>query len=141
MFLFSSGTTTKTVIADRHFADKIKTDISAPAAGDTIFLTSYKPNELKYKSHTSKNNFAVFSEIYFPWGWHISIDGEPVEMARVNYVLRGLDIPSGDHEIIFRFDPQSIHISGFFFISNFLYFSFYLFQILIFFYSTSLAAP
>lgn len=62
----------KTVIADRHFADKIKTNISAPAAGDTIFLTSYKPNELKYKSHTSKNNFAVFSEIYFPWGWHIS---------------------------------------------------------------------
>lgn len=101
----------KTVIADRHFADKIKTNISAPAAGDTIFLTSYKPNELKYKSHTSKNNFAVFSEIYFPWGWHISIDGEPVEMARVNYVLRGLDIPSGDHEIIFRFDPQSIHIT------------------------------
>ena len=51
----------------------------------------------------------MFSEIYFPWGWNVTIDGKPVEMGRVNYVLRALQVPAGDHEIVFHFDPQEVH--------------------------------
>lgn len=52
---------------------------------------------------------AVFSEVYFPWGWHATIDGQPVELGRVNYVLRALNIPAGEHEVVMVFDPQSLH--------------------------------
>ena len=52
---------------------------------------------------------AVFSEVYFPWGWHVTIDGKPAELGRVNYVLRALNIPAGEHEVEMVFDPQSLH--------------------------------
>ena len=85
------------------------TDSAAP--GDTIYLTSYQPNELRYNANTKNGRSAVFSEIYFPWGWNITVDGQEVSMARVNYVLRGLDIPAGQHEIVFRFEPRSIAVT------------------------------
>jgi uncharacterized membrane protein YfhO len=52
---------------------------------------------------------AVFSEIYFPWGWEATIDGKPAEIGRVNYVLRAMAIPAGTHEITMTFDPASVH--------------------------------
>ena len=58
-----------------------------------------------------KEELAVFSEVYYPEGWQISIDGEPAEMIRVNYTLRALPVPEGTHTISFRFDPQSIKIT------------------------------
>ena len=100
-----------TAIADQSYKNLFGQYISSYTQGDTIFLTSYKPNELHYKAKTSKGGSAVFSEVFFPWGWNITIDGKKAEMARVNYVLRGLDIPAGEHEIIFRFEPQSIAIT------------------------------
>ena len=78
-------------------------------AGDTIFETTYAPNALTYRYHSAKGNLAVFSEVYFPWGWTATIDGKPVEIGRVNYVLRALRIPAGDHTIVFKFDPQEVH--------------------------------
>ena len=51
----------------------------------------------------------MFSEVYFPWGWHATIDGKPAEIARVNYILRALQLPQGEHKIEMRFDPQSLH--------------------------------
>lgn len=100
-----------TVIIDEHFKELVPGKLSAPAAGDTIFLASYKPNELQYKVRSTDGGFAVFSEVYFPWGWHVTIDGKAVDMARVNYLLRGLQIPAGDHTIVFRFDPESLHVT------------------------------
>ena len=79
--------------------------------GDIIELTSYKPNELRYKSNAAQPRVAVFSEIYFPWGWHVTIDGKEVKEARANYVLRALNVPAGEHEIVFRFDPQSLAVT------------------------------
>lgn len=83
----------------------------APAPGDTITLTSYAPDELTYKTHSSKGGVAVFSEIYFPWGWQATIDGKPAEIARVDWTLRALRVPAGDHEVTFRFDPQSLKVT------------------------------
>ena len=100
-----------TVVVDKYFADRIPTVLPQKSEGDTIYLTHYQPNKLLYKSVSENGGYAVFSEIYFPWGWQITIDGEPVEMERVNYVLRGLNIPAGEHEIEFRFEPTSLTVN------------------------------
>ncbi|MDX1627138.1 MAG: YfhO family protein [Fulvivirga sp.] len=75
-----------------------------------IELIAYAPNELHYKVSTSADAFAVFSEIYYPKGWEATIDGAPVDILRVNYILRGLEIPAGDHEIKFVFAPKAYYI-------------------------------
>lgn len=76
---------------------------------DVIIETSYAPDRLTYKSTASSPRVAVFSEIYFPWGWEATIDGKPAEIGRVNYVLRAMAIPAGTHEITMTFDPASVH--------------------------------
>lgn len=98
----------RTAVVDRRFADLIDATATTASEGDNIKLTSYAPNELHYESHATHNRVAVFSEIYFPWGWIVTIDGKEVKEARANYVLRALNIPAGDHEIVFRFEPKSI---------------------------------
>lgn len=98
----------QTAVVDRRFAELIDDTAVASAEGDSIWLTSYKPNELRYQSTTANDRVAVFSEIYFPWGWHVTIDGKPAREARANYVLRALNVPAGSHEIVFRFEPTSI---------------------------------
>jgi hypothetical protein len=74
----------------------------------TISLTNYEPNYLKYKSYNSNNGFAVFSENYYEHGWQAYIDGTETDHNRVNYVLRGISIPSGEHTIEFKFEPQVV---------------------------------
>ena len=98
-----------TAVADRRFAREIGDKVVPPAAGDTIYETGYKPDELTYRYRSQQGGLAVFSEIYFPWGWQVTVDGKPVDMARVNYVLRAVNLPAGEHEVIFRFDPPSVH--------------------------------
>jgi len=95
-------------VADAKFGDVLGT-AKPRSAGDTISLTSYAPNHLTYHSHSANGGLAVFSEIYFPWGWKINVDGQPAEMGRVNYVLRAMQLPAGDHEIDFRFDPDEVN--------------------------------
>ncbi|MEG1573991.1 MAG: YfhO family protein, partial [Bacteroidales bacterium] len=101
----------KTAVIDEHFRAFVPDKLTTPAQGDTIYLTSYKPNEVQYNVRSINGGFAVFSEIYFPWGWNVTIDGKDVQMARVDYVLRGLQLPAGEHTIIFRFDPESLHVT------------------------------
>lgn len=76
---------------------------------DTIFETTYAPNKLTYHAHSAQGGLAVFSEIYFPWGWTATIDGKEAKIGRVNYVLRALQLPAGDHTIVFTYDPQEVH--------------------------------
>lgn len=96
-------------VADAKFKGALGQQALPKQAGDTIFETTYAPNALTYRYHSAKGNLAVFSEVYFPWGWTATIDGKPVEIGRVNYVLRALRIPAGDHTIVFKFDPQEVH--------------------------------
>ncbi|MEO6346406.1 MAG: YfhO family protein, partial [Aquaticitalea sp.] len=74
----------------------------------TIKISKYKPNYLKYKSNNKNDGFAVFSEIYYGQGWKSFIDGKEVPHYRVDYVLRGMEIPKGNHTIEFKFEPGVI---------------------------------
>jgi uncharacterized membrane protein YfhO len=74
----------------------------------TINLKEFKPNYLKYTSTNPNKGFAVFSEIYYSNGWNAYLDGNLVPHQRVNYVLRGMEIPSGNHTIEFKFEPQVV---------------------------------
>ena len=73
----------------------------------TVTLSSYEPNDLKYDVKTGKGGILVFSEIYYP-GWKAEVDGKPVEVARVNYVLRAIRIEQGSHQVRLSFFPESV---------------------------------
>ena len=97
----------KVAVIDKHFKDQIKNSSYPVAQGDKLELKSYKPNELIYSSMSKGENLAVFSEIYYPAGWKSFIDGKESNYFRTDYVLRGMIIPAGQHEIKFRFEPSS----------------------------------
>ncbi len=94
-------------VVDRRFADMVGTLESAGTPGDTIFLTTYEPNLLIYKAELDAERVAVFSEIYYKYGWKAFIDDTPADHFRANYVLRGMTLPAGSHTIKFRFEPES----------------------------------
>lgn len=85
----------------RDVADSLTT-------ASAVTITSYEANRLAYHAHAEKDGVVVFSEIYYP-GWTCAIDGKPVELGRVNYVLRAVRLPKGEHDIVMSFDPQSVH--------------------------------
>ena len=86
---------------------------AAPAdTTDTIVLTAYTPNELRYHYKTSADRLAVFSEIYYPDGWKAKVDGTPVEVLRADWTLRAATLPAGEHDLVMRFDPDSYRIGA-----------------------------
>ncbi len=74
----------------------------------SIKLDLYKPNHIIYTSNNSNDGFAVFSEIYYKDGWNATIDGKPTQIYKVDYTLRGMDVPKGKHTIEFKFEPQVV---------------------------------
>ncbi|MDQ3141212.1 MAG: YfhO family protein, partial [Bacteroidota bacterium] len=79
----------------------------------TIQLTDYKPNHLQYQSSSSSEQLAVFSEIWYgpDKGWDAYIDGALVKHIRVNYALRAIKIPAGQHKIEFKFQPHKVYMA------------------------------
>jgi len=77
-----------------------------------ISLKEYKPNHLTYLTSNSNQGLAVFSEIYYPGDWKAYIDGKSVDHFKVNYVLRAVNIPEGNHTVEFKFEPKVIEIGG-----------------------------
>ncbi|MDN3667823.1 YfhO family protein [Echinicola jeungdonensis] len=82
-------------------------EFDAKAGKGTVELTQYAPNELHYQANVTKAGLVVFSEIYYPKGWKALIDGNEASIIRTNYLLRGLMVPEGEHEIKFKFEPKS----------------------------------
>jgi len=94
-----------TAIVDKRF-EKELFDFTKDSNAK-IVLTSYKPNHLIYKTEAKTDQLAVFSEIYYEKGWNAYIDGNLAPYFRVNYVLRAMKIPAGNHSIDFKFEPKS----------------------------------
>ncbi len=74
----------------------------------SINLESYAPDRATYTAKCGAKTFAVFSEIYYPKGWHLLIDGEEVPIVRADYTLRGAFVPAGEHKIEMYFKPQTL---------------------------------
>jgi hypothetical protein len=109
--LDSLNTKTMAVIDWFKFGSAFKPDMKVSYSKDTtatIALIDYKVTSLTYQSKTASAQFAVFSEIFYDEGWNAYLDGVLIPHYRVNYVLRGMKIPSGIHTIAFKFEPKVI---------------------------------
>lgn len=97
-----------TAVTDKRFATYLDGFSGGQSSGN-IKLEEYQPNYLKYSYDTDKEQFAVFSEVYYRGNkdWLSSIDGKEAEHIRVNYHLRGMRVPAGKGIIEFRFDPPT----------------------------------
>lgn len=95
-------------VVAKEFMNKVSAQSFVKDSLATITLEDYKPNYLKYTSQNANKGLAVFSEIYYPKGWKITIDGKEVEQIRANYVLRAIEIPAGKHTIDFKFEPEVV---------------------------------
>ena len=96
-------------VADKQF-EALLGQPSATDSAATVAISSYEPNELKYVVKSQNGGVLVFSEIYYP-GWTATVDGQPVELGRVNYVLRAMRIEGGAHEVVLSFFPRSISVT------------------------------
>jgi len=93
-------------VADKKFADQLGKAVPQ-GTNAMATLKKYEPNNLVYEVNSDKGGVLVFSEIYYP-GWTATVDGQPVELGRVNYVLRAMNIKPGKHEVVLDFHPASI---------------------------------
>jgi Bacterial membrane protein YfhO len=103
-----TGLNTKdSAVMDKSFQPIVKAMPQWDSAA-TIKMTAYDPDAISYKSSAKTPQFAVFSEIYYKAGWNAYLDGNKTDYAKVNYALRGMPVPAGDHTIEFRFEPESV---------------------------------
>ena len=103
---------TETAVVDARFKNMLKgLSEDHKDSLSSIRLTSYEPNRLVYETENAGDGIAVFSEIYYPNGWQVTIDGKPAGLGRADYVLRALYIPAGKHTVEMRFDPKSLHVT------------------------------
>ncbi len=101
-----------TAIINKSFEKALNGFKNASGEGE-ITLTEYQPNYLKYEATVnSAAQLAVFSEIYYPKGWKSFIDGKETDHIQVDYVLRAMLIPSGKHQIEFKFEPASYYLGN-----------------------------
>lgn len=99
----------KTAIVEKAHADPLEEKQFQSDPNASIELKSYEPNHLVYNTRTNKEQLAVFSEIYYLKGWQAYIDGKKAKHFRVNYILRGMIIPKGEHKIEFEFKPDAYY--------------------------------
>lgn len=100
----------ETVLLDERFKSVATATIYKPE-GSNIVQTSFSPNKITYDYTGADKNFAVFSEVYYP-EWNCYVDGKLTNYARVNYVLRGLELPAGKHTIEFKIEPKAFVIGN-----------------------------
>ncbi len=94
-------------VADAKFKAQLGEAVEQDTAS-VVTITAYEPNRLTYDVNSGKGGVLVFSEIYYP-GWTATIDGEPAELGRVDYVLRAMNVKPGRHEVVLSFFPKSVN--------------------------------
>ena len=100
------------VVIEKKFADIFGVNFTPQYDSTaTIKLTSYNPDKLEYEYTANGDQVAVFSEIYYPMekGWSLTIDGQPAQFAKANYILRAAKLPSGKHKVVMEFAPKSYY--------------------------------
>ena len=93
-------------VADAKFKEQLG-EAQLQDTASVVTLTAYEPNELQYNVRSGKGGVVVFSEVYYP-GWTATVDGEPAELGRVNYILRAMNLKPGEHKVVLTFKPKSI---------------------------------
>ncbi|MGE0560917.1 MAG: YfhO family protein [Flavobacteriales bacterium] len=103
-----------TAIVDVRYKDYLSNFKPDSVTNGNIVLTTFHPDKMVYTSTAEKDNFAVFSEIWYKGNvdWKAYIDGKETEFIRVNYLLRGLKVPAGNHEIKFEFYPKPHYVGS-----------------------------
>ncbi len=96
-------------VADEKFQAQLGEAVAQDTTS-TVTIKDYEPNQLTYEVNSGKGGVLVFSEIYYP-GWTATIDGEPAELGRVDYILRALQVKPGKHEVVLSFFPKSVDIT------------------------------
>ncbi|WP_121355479.1 YfhO family protein [Flavisolibacter nicotianae] len=94
-----------TAVIQQSFRSNVKGNGNWTAQG-SITLDKNDNDVVEYTFNSNEEQFAVFSEVYYDAGWKAFIDGKQTPIAKVNYVLRGLQVPAGAHKIVFKFEPQ-----------------------------------
>ena len=98
-------------VIDKRFQDQVPglpATLTPSSQPDVLQLVEYKPNYLKYTAEANQNRLAIFSEIFYPYGWKSYIDGKETPHIRADYTLRAMVIPAGKHTVEFRFAPKSL---------------------------------
>ncbi len=108
MTALSSFKSKETAVINKQFEKDLLGFSPVKDSNATIVLTKYQPNKLVYESNVSASQYAVFSEIYYDKGWNAYLDGNLVPHQQVDYLLRGMQVPAGKHNIEFRFEPKVI---------------------------------
>jgi len=98
----------ETAWLDRRFEHYVSGFNFQPDENASIVMTSYEPVRLRYKFSAATDQLVVFSEIFYPHGWEATINGKPAEHFRVNWTLRAMIVPAGEHLIEFKFMPRNV---------------------------------
>ena len=97
-----------TAVVDKRYRLMIP-QAPVPDTAATIQLKQNLNDKIDYSFHSRTPQFAVMSEVYYPLGWNAFVDGKKADYVKTDYVLRGMYVPAGDHEIEFRFEPKSYY--------------------------------
>ncbi|NUY79309.1 YfhO family protein [Flavobacterium sp. MAH-1] len=100
------------VVNAKEFGKQLSAKTFAKDSTASIQVVKYEPNHLKYKTDNANAGLAVFSEMYYPYGWNAYVDGKKAEILRADYVLRALSLPAGKHTVEFKFEPQVVRTGG-----------------------------
>ncbi|HMH24215.1 MAG TPA: YfhO family protein [Puia sp.] len=111
MKALDSINTRDTVIVQEKYKALVKSG-PVPDSSASIHLTDNLLDKISYKFSSKTNQFAVFSEVYYENGWNAFIDGQKTDYLRVDYLLRGMPVPAGEHTIEFRFEPHSYQMGN-----------------------------
>ncbi len=93
-------------VADKKFREQMGQSKTQDQTS-VVKITSYQPNQLEYQVSSGKGGIIVFSEIYYP-GWTATVDGQPTDIGRVNYILRAINVKPGHHKIVLKFFPKTV---------------------------------
>ena len=93
-------------VADARFQSQLGESKNQDSTS-IVKLTAYEPNQLTYDVRSATGGIVVFSEVFYP-EWTATVDGKPVEIGRVDYVLRALNVDKGHHKVVLTFDPKSV---------------------------------